>query len=110
MMRTLILISLLMAPLPMQAQTFEFGRVDCASIHTVAASIAGNCALPACTKKSWAKVAGAIAAATGNSVPEASAATIPVTTKSNKASTRTEKLAAELTAGGRARQDRDESI
>jgi len=60
-----MVIGLLMATLPVQAQTFEFGpgglRVSPHGVATV-----GNCAPPACTRKNWAKPVSGIAAATGS--------------------------------------------
>ena len=60
MMRTLILFTLLMAPFAVQA----LGQADSVSFRTVVAT-AGSCALPACTRKKWAKPAWATVAATG---------------------------------------------
>ena len=60
MTRTLILITLLMAPFAVQA----LGQADSVSFRTVVAT-AGSCALPACTRKKWAKPAWATVAATG---------------------------------------------
>ena len=71
MMRTLILFTLLMAPFAVQA----LGQADSVSFRTVVAT-AGSCALPACTRKKWAKPAWATVAATGNFAPATRAAPI----------------------------------
>ena len=74
MMRTLILFTLLMAPFAVQAQTVKLGPGGL-RIRTVVAT-AGRCALPACTRKKWAKPAWATVAATGNFAPATRAASI----------------------------------
>ena len=65
MLRTLSLITLLMAPFAVQAQTVELGPGDSTSFRTVVAT-AGSCAPPACTRKNWAKPAWATVSGTGN--------------------------------------------
>ena len=75
MMRTLILITLLMAPFAVQAQTLEFGPGG----FRVTPHGGGDCRelRAACsTRKNWAKPAWATANATGNFALAARAATI----------------------------------
>ena len=64
-----------MAPFAVQAQTVELGPGGFRVIPVVVAT-AGSCALPACTRKKWAKPAWATVAATGNFAPATRAAPI----------------------------------